>query len=1494
MPLRGGPADKLGGRFEDRWAAACAFRVLRGEASWIHLESYDPDEEGFEFTLAVGDTSEHHQVKRQRSEHGAWSLYALASAGVLSAFRDKLDDPAAYCVFASANAAQALEDLATEARKTESWEQFERYVLRVGHRNTSFRQLREYWGDASERWAFKAVKRLRTENLSERQLQYQLRLQAELLLEGPIDTAAAVLVDTLRERVGEKVGAALLWADMERAGFKPNAWRHSGELSRRVKKANDRFRESRQTWLIGRQLIARPEATQISEGLADSRVVLVEGDAGVGKSDVLLQYVDQLRERNVSHLVFRLDRQTAQASPDALGEELELPASPPATLAALANGEPCVLVIDQLDAVSGTSGRSSAYLENVDNMLRAAAACPGMSVVLACRRFDLRNDARLRRVLGDDQARRRVSVGALSHNQVDEALRRIGVDRARVDPRLSELLRVPLHLYLLEAIGEVGECELARLRSTRDLYRQFWQSRQRDVSNALGREPRWTEVLDALCDYMSENAVLHAPRELVDELQSDVDAMLSAAVLSEDGGRLSFFHETFFDYVFARRFFGRNRTLRELLEKDQLLFRRAQVRQILAYQREGDLGAYAQSLRYLLLDGGIRFHLIDLVLSWLATVDDPVEVEWEILSRLLGSSRAALTRRSWETLRGPGWFGFLDQRGLVERWLEDPDRADAALAIIFAGETHAPERAAELLRAHRSRSEQAANDVVDLMRRHRLAESREAFDLFIELLDEDDAALGRSDFFYLGADLPAVHPDWACEIVGAYLRNRLRAADAQGTANPFDLRQPTIPRTLHLNEFTSGGAKAAPDAYLRHVWPQMLEIIERTARPPYDDTQLSPDAVWDHPHIDAGGADVDDALLEGAEIALRELAALHPDRFLAFVEENCRDADYETVCFLIAEGFRGNCPGLADQAVKFLLADRRRLSIGRSAHSEWQTRLLLRDCAPHCSEDMFRRLEAAVLDYYTSWEKSRDGHRQIGLAQFTLLEALDQTRLSPGGWRRLREWRRKFGPEPPEPFGVQGGVVGSPIPAEATRKMRDEHWLRAFRRYSTDESDRREFLKGGAFQLSNELQARATEQPDRFAALAPRMPDDTNIHYFDALLRGIGASADDLGVEPVRTLVSRCHDLPGRPAGRWIAHPLCKLQAEPLPDDLLEIAAWYALEDPDPDPAADADPQHRDEDDPVERLDSRGLDSVRGSMAYELAVHVHRHLDNAERLRGTIEALGEDRSPAVRTMAIRCLTALMRWEADRAVELFVRLAAHADDRVLGTRDAYDFLRYAGPRHYPRLEAILRRMLESANEQVRTVGAVQVGLVALDGHGAQELAESCLKGDKALRLGIARVNAANVRAARHRDRCLAALKRHFEDSECEVRKAAVHAFIELAEVNFERGGELVEQYLDSPYFGDESSEMLLHALENAEAPPPAITLRVCQAFLDVVDVADVSGCRGSLGIDVSELGARAYADADDHAGRERALDVIDSAIERGAYGATRALRDHDRP
>ena len=182
-------------------------------------------------------------------------------------------------------------------------------------------------------------------------------------------------------------------------------------------------------------------------------------------------------------------------------------------------------------------------------------------------------------------------------------MRRSGTSRSTptaLARELLELIPVPLHLALLEQIDR--SAGLGALGSLRDLYDRFWDDKRKEVTEKLGREPAWTATLDVLSDYMSEQQILHAPRELVDDWESDVQAMLSSRVLLVDGQRLAFFHETFFDYVFARRFSGRRRTLKELLDADQFLFRRAQVRQILSHARDGSSPEYARSLEFVLTD----------------------------------------------------------------------------------------------------------------------------------------------------------------------------------------------------------------------------------------------------------------------------------------------------------------------------------------------------------------------------------------------------------------------------------------------------------------------------------------------------------------------------------------------------------------------------------------------------------------------------------------------------------------------------------------------------------------------------------------------------------------------------------------------------------------------------------------------------------------------------------------------------------------------------
>ena len=68
-----------------------------------------------------------------------------------------------------------------------------------------------------------------------------------------------------------------------------------------------------------------------------------------------------------------------------------------------------------------------------------------------------------------------------------------------------------------------------------------------------------------------------------------------------------------------------------LLDGEQHLFRRAQVRQILTYLRGKYPERYLKELRSLLQEGKVRTHVQKLVLDWMSMLPNPNREEAKIL-----------------------------------------------------------------------------------------------------------------------------------------------------------------------------------------------------------------------------------------------------------------------------------------------------------------------------------------------------------------------------------------------------------------------------------------------------------------------------------------------------------------------------------------------------------------------------------------------------------------------------------------------------------------------------------------------------------------------------------------------------------------------------------------------------------------------------------------------------------------------------------------------
>ena len=338
---------------------------------------------------------------------------------------------------------------------------------------------------------------------------------------------------------------------------------------------------------------------------------------------------------------------------------MDLPASPAIVLAGIADGASSVLIVDQLDAMSLVSGRNPKMWDVFRQLREEVADYPKMKMVLACRDFDLEHDHRLRQLGKQNSRFKKFSIGKLAKDEVLACIQSIGTE-TMLEPTDAqiEILGVPFHL-LLFLLGNPEK----NFTTVAELYDRYWRRKQSNLRERLGRDARWNEVIDGLTRRMSEHQLLIAPKIVVADWEHDAENMVSENVLvSVDESRsYKFFHESFFDYAYARRFCTAGTSLVEFLRHDeQHLFRRSQVRQILSFKRENDFDNYLKDIKEIFDSPEIRFHIKRMVASQFRLLENPLLVEWELLKDYFFDGD--LARFVSGAMRDhEGWFDLLNQ-----------------------------------------------------------------------------------------------------------------------------------------------------------------------------------------------------------------------------------------------------------------------------------------------------------------------------------------------------------------------------------------------------------------------------------------------------------------------------------------------------------------------------------------------------------------------------------------------------------------------------------------------------------------------------------------------------------------------------------------------------------------------------------------------------------------------------------------------------------------
>ena len=1511
--FRGGIADKLGNEYERKWAVLKLLDVVAARATWVRYEGLAESFRGFEFALHRPNYVEWHQTKINSSD-GNWTLNALTREGVIDAFKRRLSaDGAARCVFVSQDPARQMRELCEKARMANDGNEFLN-AASVENKEI-FDDLEEMWG-VNEGNVFEWLRRCEFRTESSQSIDEAITMHGCHLLRGDGDLFAS-LSDYLLKHLNAPITTevARKWiGDGSPFTFRPAAL--DPTLRENVISANQRYLDSYRPFGIAGQEISRAEASNVLaelQAVPGASLILLTGSAGHGKSGVVREVMAGLSTSDIPHLAFRVDRYLSCRTRNEVGSVvLDRGESPVSALASLAEGSHSVLIVDQIDAVSEISGRTAPVKDILRELVRETRYYGDVKCLLVCRTFDLENDPQYRE-LEERHKATRIEIAPLPwEHAVAPILECVGVRTESLTESQRKLLSVPINLSIFMEIGDPA----FGFTTGTELIQRLLEKKTRALNE--DRNVTWSTQgpLYVMAEWMSDKQELSCPDFLLDRFDGAKDWLSSEGLIVVEKHRLSFFHESLFDFIFARSFARSNRDIAGFLTStEQHLFRRTQVRQILTSMRDTDRSRYLETLTTVLTHSRVRFHIKDAVVHWVAAIDSATRDELKVIQQLddAGEEFPALMRRA--LFVSDSWFDVLNEGDELSSMLGTAEGARLGCLLRWLNNIadKRPGPVASLLRNWWERNSAHAEQLIDWFD---FVHPMPADQALITLLE--DVIRSAPDKFFLEARwdrivrlLPSV-----CEVASAVASDILRGLFAQWFKcypgkHPFTH---SGARTINLELVDLVEKHSA--VFLDGMIPALRESLEVALNENASDHSFH---ILYKTSVKRGP----DALFSLYRDAFRILAETSPPEAESRLDR-LDPAAHLAFLHLHLETIAAN-PAALGHRFDVLLDEEHLFSAGLEG-AEWESFARAASGVVSAERQPIEIIEERVFRYRPEHERAKGIWHEVrergesdfvtkrralavlarhGHVEWCVLKTIGPDLLSSYGKKRLEELERKFSFETvPTPHVQKATFVGSPIPSEATCKMTDQQWLSAINNdWAKNEISRLRNgeLVGGAFQLARELEGRAKSDPDRFGSFFLRLPVTSNSIYGRMLLQGL-AGAEHVDTGRTITAVQAAHAHPEQPFGLQIIHIVEQHPECVRDDDVFEALLWYAEHG-----EARENLQFRNEgdseaftsiDELVRANDSlvdRGMNSARGAAWKALGRLLESHPHRAAVIWDLVERRASEETVApVRAMMIYTLTSLFGLDLVRFNLCLRRLTESLGGRRDDVSALTPLTTYAGINLFRYIERdlpdlalkLMGRMIGSPDRTLHLIGTWWTLAERLRQGNSQGQFPDIERRSPAHTKLWASLLCDFAAYTKFRTTAISELERLFSHETSEVREEAAAVFWDIPGDDFPYFREMARSFVQAPAFQDSASP-LIEALKNTSCDVTEIVFEVGKRIVgNKYEVRAHYAIQEILKREYVNSGARPEL-------RSRFLDLIDDMATRNLIGADDLMRLDDR-
>ncbi|MCT3760649.1 AAA family ATPase [Elizabethkingia anophelis] len=398
----------------------------------------------------------------------------------------------------------------------------------------------------------------------------------------------------------------------------------------------------------------------------NKNTLILVGEKGIGKSSVLKEVYDLLSESK-DYLVLGIKADKFyKTNIDELEKNIFLDDLTFNRLfkLALRENKKLVLLIDQIDALSHSITSNREYINTYNRLISEFTNENNIRIVLSTRIYDLEYDADLS--IYNSSSYMKVRLIPFEKDEVEKILQKLKITCN--SDQFIELLRIPNHLDIFCSLPNKNKISYDTVSSIKDLYDEMWKQYISSKKNTKLKELIYMIVQKMYLDGISIKNIYS------DSYIEELSYLKSCNIIIEQDQYIQFFHQTFYEYCFAKQFVENESSLTTYInDNNESLYVRSVIKMVVEYLRDFDSKKYISTLEEILLSKNYRSHIKILMLGILSIQEKPNEIEKIfLLDNILCDE--FLEEVFINSINSREWVEFLIEEDIPKKYLDTSKR----------------------------------------------------------------------------------------------------------------------------------------------------------------------------------------------------------------------------------------------------------------------------------------------------------------------------------------------------------------------------------------------------------------------------------------------------------------------------------------------------------------------------------------------------------------------------------------------------------------------------------------------------------------------------------------------------------------------------------------------------------------------------------------------------------------------------------------------------